>query len=262
MTVVLTGDVHHHIPSGDRRHTSESESALAVEYARIARRHGLKTTLFLTGRAVVDDLGDARPLVSMDNVEIGGHGWDAFYPRKLYAGLLRLSGSPHGPGLYQRYWTIRRTCVALERLTGVPVRSWRNHAYRSDPRTPALLARAGIRTWSDELDLERSGPYVHKSGLIILPLNTLTDHEHLFHGDLTSEAARVASRESVYSPDEWLERVCRQADAIVTGGGVATILAHPLCMKVVDEWATFDRLCSFLAQFPSGSASEVAASLR
>lgn len=262
MAVVLTGDVHHRIPSGDRRHATDSESALAVEYATIARRHGLRTTLFLTGRAVADEADDSRPLVSMDNVEIGGHGWDAFQPRKLYAALRRVSGSPHGPGLYQRYWTIRRTCTALERFTGAPIRSWRNHAYTRDRRTPVLLAQAGISAWSDEVDLERGGPYLHESGLVVLPMNTLPDHEHVFHGDLTPEVAQASSRSEVYPAAEWLERVCRQTESIVSAGGVATILAHPLCMKVADEWATFEQLCSFLAQFPSLFAAEAASIAR
>ena len=258
MPIVLTGDVHHRMPSADRRHFAETESALGVEYARIALRHELKTTLFLTGRAVVEDGDDAKPLRSMPNVELGGHGWDAFQPARLYAVLHRLTGSSHGLGVHQRLWTIGRTCAALERFTGTQVRSWRNHAYRHDGRTPGLLAAAGIEVWSDEVSPLLSAPYRHADGVTVLPLNTLPDHEHMFHGDLTPEAARETARSEVYSPDEWLDRVCNQVETIVGGGGVATILAHPLCMKVVDDWATFDRLCSFLARFPSVFARETA----
>jgi hypothetical protein len=259
MPVVLTGDVHHAIPSSDRAHATESESRLAMAYARIAERHGLRVTLFVTGRAAVADREDLRPLLSMEHVEIGGHGWDAFYPRKLYAGLRRLSGSPHGPAAFQRLWTIRRTCRTLARATGRPVRSWRNHAYQHDANTPGLLAAAGVEVWSDEVDLESTGPYRHESGVAVLPMNTHTDHEHVFHGDLTPDTLGPDPGREVYAPAEWCDRVCRQTAAIVEQGGTATILAHPLCMKVADDFASFERLCAFVGAFPSAFAADAAA---
>jgi hypothetical protein len=256
MPVVLTGDVHHAIPSSDRRHASESESALAVAYARIAARHDLQVTLFVTGRAAIEDRGDLEPLLAMDNVEIGGHGWDAFSPQLRYRVLRRLSGSQHGPRIWQRRWTIGRTCTTLERLTGRTVRSWRNHAYLHDAETPGLLAEHGVRVWSDEVDLDRAGPYRHATGIAVLPMNTTPDHEHMFHGDLTPEELGDDSGREVYTPAEWCDRVCRQTAAIVEAGGTATILAHPLCLKVADDWATFERLCAFVARFPSSTAAD------
>jgi hypothetical protein len=252
MPVVLTGDVHHFIPSADRRHTAETESALAVEYARVAERHGLKVTLFFTGRALQKDAADSRPLLSMENVEIGGHGWDAFTPRWLYRPLARLSGSPQGYAWWQRAM-IKRTCAVVERFAGRPARSWRNHAYVNDAHTPRLLADAGIVAWSDAVDLGRKGPYVHDTGLVVLPMNTLPDHENLYHGDRTPEA--LGDTPSLY-PAEWRARVVAAADAVLADGGVATILAHPLCMKVADGWETFEALCADLAPRPSLFAAE------
>ena len=258
MPVVLTGDVHHYIPSSDRRHALESESALAVEYARIAERHGLKITLFFTGRALRDDVADARPLLSMQSVEIGGHGWDAFTPRWLYRPLGRLSGSPHGYRTWQRR-SIARTCAAVEGFAAKPARSWRNHAYTHDASTPALLADAGLVAWSDEVDLARRSPYVHETGLVVLPINTLPDHENLYHGDRTPEA--LGDTPSLY-PEEWRARVLEAVEATIADGGVATVLAHPLCMKVVDGWETFEALCTALAGRPSMFATEAADAVR
>jgi hypothetical protein len=254
MPVVLTGDVHQFIPSADRRHTAETESQLAVEYARIAERHGLKVTLFFTGRALRRDAADARPLASMGNVEIGGHGWDAFMPRWLYRPLGRLSGSPHGYAWWQRS-TIKRTCDVAERFAGKPVRSCRNHAYAHDTNTAGLLAEAGILAWSDHVDLGRSHPYLHETGLVVLPMNTPPDHENMYHGDRTPVA--VGDRAGLYPP-EWQARVLESVEAAVADGGVATILAHPLCMKVADDWTTFEALCADLAGRPSAFAAEVA----
>lgn len=256
MAVVLTGDVHHWIPSADRRHTSQTEAALSVEYAKIAARYGLKVTLFCTGRALRDDAADALPLLSMESVEIGGHGWDAFTPGWLYGSLRRLSGSPHGPTSWQRR-TIKRTCAELVRFSGKPTRSWRNHAYVHDANTPRLLADAGIEVWSDEVDPTRPGPYLHRSGLVVLPMNTLPDHENLYHGDRTRASLGDVP---ALDPRVWRERVLEGVRLIVSQGGVATILAHPMCMKVVDNWETFEALCAGLAGYRSLFAIEAAES--
>jgi hypothetical protein len=50
----------------------------------------------------------------------------------------------------------------------------------------------------------------------------------------------------------------RQAESIIARGGVATILAHPLCMKVADGWRTFEHLCSSLSCYHSAWAVEAA----
>lgn len=254
MAVVLTGDVHQHIPSSDRRHAVESESTLAVEYARVAERHGLKVTLFFTGRALRDDVADADPLFSMETVEIGGHGWDAFRPRWLYRPLARLSGSPHGYRTWQRQ-TIARTCRAIERVTGTSPTSWRNHAYVHDMHTARLLVEAGIVAWSDHVDLDRARSYVHESGLVVLPMNTPPDHENLYHGDRTPES--VGDTPSLHA-DEWCARVLEGVERALREGGTATVLAHPLCMKVVDDWTTFEALCSGLSRHRSMFATEAA----
>lgn len=232
----------------------ETEAALAVQYARIAERFGLKVTLFFTGRALRDDAADALPLRSMEMVEIGGHGWYAFTPRWLNASLRRLSGSPHGHGFWQRRM-IAGTCAAVERFAGKPARSWRNHAYVHDANTPRLLADAGIVAWSDEVDLTCAGPYLHETGLVVLPLNTLPDHENLYHGDRTPE--RLGDAPALH-PSAWRARVLEGVELALAQGGVATILAHPLCMKVVDDWETFEALCAGLAAHRSFFATEAA----
>jgi hypothetical protein len=224
MSVVLSGDVHHWIPSADRANVRQSESELAVEYARIAGRHGLRVTLFVTGRAAIADRGDLEPLLTMEHVEVCGHGWDAFYPQLLHRVLRRQRGSPQGPRLWQRRWMITRTRATLERFTARPKRSWRNHAYLHDTKTPGLLAEHGVTAWSDEVDLDRTGP----TAIAVLPMNTLPDHEHMFHGDLTPEELGYDSGRKLYTPAERCDRVCRQTAAIADAGGMLTILAHPL----------------------------------
>ena len=60
----------------------------------------------------------------------------------------------------------------------------------------------------------------------------------------------------MYTPAEWCDRVCRQTAAIAEAGGTVTILAQPLCMKIADDWATFERLYGFVARFPSVTATQ------
>jgi hypothetical protein len=175
--------------------------------------------------------------------------------------LNKLFGSPHGPAAFQARM-VRRTCAAIERATSRQVSSWRNHAYRFDTHTPGVLAEGGIHAWSDEVDPDRVVPYRHESGIAILPINTTPDHEHLLHGGQTEETVAAARLPEYYDTDSWRERVVRQTEAIVRQGGVATILAHPLCMKVADDWHTFEGLCSELSAYPSAWATEAARLLR
>lgn len=256
MAIVLTGDVHHTIGSGDQQFIQQSEASLSVSYARIAASYDLKVTLFFTGRAIIEDSEDAKPLLSMDNVEIGGHGWNAFRPRWWHRMMNLLTGSPHGPAPLQRRM-IQRTCRTIEQYTRRPVRSWRNHAYRCNQDTPWVLHNAGVVTWSDYVQPEKPGPFRHESGIVVLPINTLPDHENLLHGARTPERVNKEGRESSYSPDVWSNMVRDQIKAIAGDGGIATILAHPICMSIVDNFTTFERLCEFLSHYDSLSAGDV-----
>jgi hypothetical protein len=257
MTVIITGDVHQAIGSSDQRFVDRSESALAVDYARIADRYGVKVTLLFTGRAIVEDGAEAQALLEMENVEIGGHGWDALRPIWWHAALRRLTGSPHGPAWLQQRM-IRRACAVIEQYTGRQVRSWRNHAYRYDCHTPRLLAQAGVSIWSDRVQLEHRFPRRHPSGIVILPINTLPDHEHLYHGARMPQQVVDEGYGPSYMPDLWYDRVCIQIEEVACAGGTATLLVHPICMKVADDFATFERLCAFLSNYPSRFASEAA----
>jgi peptidoglycan/xylan/chitin deacetylase (PgdA/CDA1 family) len=250
--VVLSGDVHHTIPAADQAYTHSSEAALAISYAQIAARHGLKTTQFVTGRAVVEFESEVRALAALENVALGGHGWDAFQPDLRYRIIHRASGSVHGPRAYQRR-AVRRTRRALERTTDRPVDTWRNHAYTHDANTPSVLAAEGVVAWSDVVDATSTHPYRHAAGLVVLPINTTPDHERMFHGGQTPATAG----DRLYTVDEWCDRVIAEVESIVGAGGVATILAHPICMQVADDWRAFERLCAHLGRFRSLWAHEV-----
>jgi hypothetical protein len=56
---------------------------------------------------------------------------------------------------------------------------------------------------------------------------------------------------------DWLEIVQDNVRAIDNLGGIATILAHPLCMDVADGMQAFEDLCRFLSRYRTGWVSEV-----
>ena len=208
-------------------------------------------------RAMIEDATSVGALLKVDNVELGGHGWDSFRPRWRYRAVNKVLGSPHGSSAMQERM-VGRTCSTIRRVTGQDVLSWRNHAYSFDRHTARVLAEGGIRVWSDEVDAGRVGPRRDSKGITILPINTTPDHEHVYHGGQTIETVPVARRAEYDHPDAWGAGILRQVDSILGQGGVATILAHPLCMKVADDWRTFERLCSSLSGYPNIWARDAA----
>ncbi len=267
--ICLTGDVHQPLGSLDQQAATLDEVACALRYAEIAAAHGLKVTFFVTARAVTTHPAAMQALAQMDNVSLGGHTVSAFQPRWMYRAL-RVLGGGTWPGWYQR-WDARHTRKVVERASGAPCVTWRTHAFRADHRTPAALAAAGIGVVSDEA----TGPSVlrprQRGPLVSLPLNTHEDHTHLYHGLRTPERVQheraqgkglgvgVGPDPESYTPAAWLDIVTTQVQQISAAGGLATLLVHPLCMHVVDDFATFADLCLRLASYPSIWAQEATA---
>ena len=251
MTVCLTGDVHHmSMATRDQDYLNGTEVQAAIEYAQIAAEYDLPVTLFCTGKCAVEEPDRMKRLAAMDNVEIGGHnywgfttpvhsGWRAL--GKLSGGRI---GSWNGPRWFQAY-EIRRTLAALESI-GASVTAWRDHAYRHDRHTAGLLADHGITHFSD--DVEPDGQVRECGGLTIVPINTPPDHEHVYHAFRTPEFVADSDFEGPFGsesrdPTEWQEWVVDDVRARRTEGAVATVLAHPACMRLADSFRAFESLC-------------------
>ena len=255
MTVCLTGDVHHmSLETRDQEYMDQTEVEVAIEYAEIAAEYDVPVTLFITGKAAVEEPKRVERLAAMDNVEIGGHNYWAF-DTPVHSGWRALEkvtrgkiGSWNGPRLFQRY-EIRRTIKTLSEC-GVDVTSWRDHAYRHDRHTLALLADAGITHFSDAVGPEER--IRQDEGISILPVNTPPDHEHIYHAFRTPESAAVEEfagpfgGESV-SVEEWVNSVLDRIEAIQRDGEIATVLAHPACLWLADEFEAYERLLSSIA---------------
>ena len=251
--ICLTGDVHHmslctkeskYLPAG------MTEVQVAQRYVQLLGQHGVKATLYVTGMCYVAERRELEPVVQSPLVEVGGHSFWARQPRKLFDWYGRRTGNWNGPRWLQA-WDIRRNIAVCERMTGTRPVSWRAHSYKVDPNTYPLLAQQGVRCVSDAIEAATLHPRVIKAGVISHPLNVIPDHDHLYHAHRTPEFVADANRRGYgaddfgavsYSIQDWGELVVAQAEAIDAQGGLATILAHPICMFIADEFRTFARL--------------------
>lgn len=245
MTVCLTGDVHHmSLKTRDQEYMDRTEVEAAIEYAEIAGKFNVPVTLFITGKAAKEEPEKVRRLATMDHVEIGGHNFWAFGTplHKLFRGLL---GTWHGPRWFQA-WEIRKTINTFDDL-GIKISSWRDHAYRYNKDTINLLKKSSITYFSNVV--EPKGEVRIKNGVTVLPINTPPDHEHIYHGFRTPEFVSEDDFEGPfgtqsYDVGNWINWVLECAESNCREDRVSTILAHPACMSLVDEFDSFEILCT------------------
>jgi|AntDeeMetagen285_2_1112576.scaffolds.fasta_scaffold01292_4 peptidoglycan/xylan/chitin deacetylase (PgdA/CDA1 family) len=256
MTVCLTGDVHHmSMETRDQEYLDRTEAEIAVEYAEIAASYDVPVTLFITGQTAREEPERIEQLAAMETVEVGGHNYWAFDTpiHKGWRAVEKLTrgrvGSWNGPRPFQRY-EIRRTVDALDDC-GANVRSWRDHAYRHDRDTAGLVAEAGITHFSDVVAPETR---VRNDGVVtVVPVNTPPDHEHMYHAFRTPGSDAVDRFEGPFGGesvdvDQWVDWVLEEVTAIRSEDGVATVLAHPACMWIADQFDAFERLVEAIAE--------------
>lgn len=267
MPVCLTGDVHHDsLGTRDQRELEGTELEATLEYVDRAAAHDVPVTLFVTGRAADEEPDRVRRLADHEAVEVGGHNYYAF-DTPVHAGWRVLGkatggrlGSWNGPRRFQA-WEIGRTVDALS-ARGATVTAWRDHAYRHDRHTASLLAEQGITHFSDAVGPDER--VRREAGVTVVPVNTPPDHEHVYHAFRTPGSAAVADFEGPFggesvSPDAWVDWVTERVEAVTAEGGVATVLAHPACMRLADGFEAFERLCEVLSAYETVRMSEVAA---
>jgi len=248
MTVCITGDVHHmSLGTRDQEYLDRTELEAALEYADIAATYDVPVTLFVTGKAAVEEPDRVRRLAAMDNVEIGGHNYWAF-GTPAHKAFRRLLGTWNGPRMFQS-WEIQKTVNAFSEL-GVEITSWRDHAYRRDANTASLLSDQGMTHLSDAVGPDER--VHHEAGVTIVPINTPPDHEHLNHAFRTPEFVENREFDGPFGPGSrdpagWLEWVLGAVGERRGEGRPATVLAHPACMVLGDDLSAFEQLCEHIA---------------
>ena len=243
----------------DQSFLTETEQDAALEYAKIALDYGIKVSLFISGKAVIEQPDKIKTLYKMDNVELGGHNFYCFKPKYFYALCRRLLNLANGPEFFQS-WEILKTKKTLRKLLGIDINSWRNHGYRRDKNTNRLLAKCGIQVVSDEVGPKYEGAYLVYPNLWSLPVNVMPDHDHLIHnGTIGTHSAgkRSLFNRELYSVNDWYEIIKNQTKVLLNLGHIAVLLVHPCCMKVSDNFQTFKTYCKFISKFESYFVSEI-----
>lgn len=254
--ICLTGNIHHRsYRDVDTRHAKQTEPQLALHYCDIAARHQVKLTLFVTGQACVEEPDTIATLGQYSHCEIGGHTFYAFRSIRHWF-FTYLGGSPLGSAGMQRD-DIERTIAAIRTATGKQITVWRNHAFQHDAHTYQLLGSLGIQIVSDRVTTNTTSLERLSQELLSLPINTLPDHEHVLHGPYVAGHAHVAQLEGRKTIQEWRETVEQQVETIERLGGIATVLARPLCMDVADGMQSFEQLCRFLSRYDTRWVSEM-----
>jgi hypothetical protein len=259
--ICLTGDVHHmSLKAQDQPFLKSSEMDAACHMLEIADSFGIKVTLFMTGKLFIEEKSKLDRLLSFKNLEIGGHNYFAFKPRLPFK-VFKHMGIRNGPYSFQS-WEVKKTVQTLNSVTPSPIVSWRNHGYRHDKNTLDILAKHGIRYCSDLIDPDRFTPFYQK-GIVMVPINVLPDHDYIYHGSLTKETVNntflknTPFKTEAMSIDKWLERVLLQVKHIIDNNGIATILTHPACMEITDDFQVFTQLCKFLSNYKSFFMKEI-----
>jgi len=280
--ICLTGDIHHDsLRTNEQMFVKEqgldvTEVGSSAAYVRLCEKYNVKCTLYTTGKTLAEQWEEFMPIAESPVAEVGGHTF-AGVPRSLLSrlwaaltgGISASHGHSHGSYARQRRDAKRMMDIARERL-GKEIVSWRSHGLVRDANTDKILSQMGIQYISDELNWEKVLPERLADGLISHPMNVITDHDHIYHAHRTKEYVEKQKENWPYADDptmeshpieEWGWIVEEQVRHIEENDGLATVLMHPFCMHVADEFVTMERLLKVFAQSKTIWASEVVQAL-
>lgn len=205
-------------------------------------------------------------------VEIGGHTYSGIPAGKIYKlwckitkGYLPTHSPTYGSPFKQKI-DIKKMIEIVKKKTGLNIISWRSHGYIHDKNTYIILSKMGIKIVSDEISSKKIYPEEIKKGLISVPINVIPDHDHIYHAhrdeNFVEKAKKVGYGKDDFGIDsydikKWGEMVKKQVYEIEKKGGIATILMHPLCMYLSDEFKTAEKLIEFFSKFDTIWMKEV-----
>ncbi|MBT3375698.1 MAG: polysaccharide deacetylase family protein [Lentisphaerae bacterium] len=267
--ICLTGDVHPmSLQINDQKHISDSaltETRITQQYVGLLARYGVKATLYVCGGCFRDEWCDLEPVVTHPLVEVGGHMFNARFPRECFDAYGEQTGLWNGPKWFQD-WDIGEMIRVAQERGGAEIVSWRAHSYMVDSNSHELLAKHGIKLVSDDVESDSVWPRTIDFGLITHPINVIPDHDHLYHAHRTPEYVEEVNRRSYgaddfgavsYTIEDWGEKVIEQVERIDRIGGLATVLAHPLCHFLADGFATLEKILARFASKPTVFARDI-----
>ena len=273
--ICLTGDIHHtSLETNEQRfvESGDSEVKIACRFLKIIEKYGLKVTFYVTGKTFDEEWENLKLITDSNLVEIGGHTYGGLplgnFSKILHKIIGRCppSHSPTYGSYFQQKRDIKRMIELAEKKTAWKIISWRSHGYIHDENTYSILAQMGIKMISDEISSKKIFPEKIKEGFISHPINTIPDHDHLYHAHRDGEFVRKAKiagygrddfGSDSHSIEIWGEMVQKQVVEIEEKEGLATILMHPICMYTADKFKTAERLLEFISQYKTILAKEI-----
>ena len=273
--ICLTGDIHHaSLRTNDQKYIKPGDSEINISrrFLGLLEKHGVKATFYVTGKSFKEEWNGLKPIAASPLVEIGGHTYNGIPLGALSRLRCRLIGRvppSHSPTYGSRFSQerdIQKTIDAVEERTGRKIVSWRSHGYIHDKYTYSILVQKGIRLISDEISSSKTSPEKTKEGLISHPINTIPDHDHLYHAHRDEEFVKKAKAAGYgtdafgcdsYSAERWAGLVRERIIAIEERGGLVTILMHPLCMYLADGFKAAEELLKFISGYKTIWAREI-----
>ena len=297
--IFVTADVHDTgLQSSDqlwlKRNKFMTEMDCAIKYAKLANEHDLPITIFVTGRVTITERNKLKKLSEFSNVEIGGHTWNALQPLWKHYLSEKFVGSYYG-SMNKQYRDISFTKLDIEDCLKKKITSWRTHAYKGDQFTFSNLAELGFQVVSDRVGPDKQIAYI-KDHLFSVPINTIPDHEYVYHGYYTQEIMEqdrlirehpwiiykyplqfqnwvrfikeIVKREfgiktpdkpfgEMLRPEDWETLLKQQIKEKITNKDFACILLHPADMEILDGMATLQRIFKFISNYSCYFMSEV-----
>ena len=232
--IIFTGDVHHMSMGGCdqedvlKKDRNISEVKLCNEYLEILNYHGFKPILFFTGKCLIDELEEIKYLLKNYKFFVGGHTYNAYKPKIIFRSFYRLFGTYY-PLRFLQDLDIKYTKKLFLKKTNINIKYWRGHAYFQDKNTNELLKKNDIQIVSNDVNQNLLRPFIANK-ITSLPINTYPDHEYLAHS---------RDHQTNWDLNLWYKNNYSKIKEILESDGLATILAHPLCLFLEDEFESF-----------------------
>ena len=206
------------------------------EYIKIVQTFKSKATIFVTGKCIDENRQFLETIPP--EIELGGHTYSAWSPKifskkLVHWGYDKLFGTEYGPYSYQ-YYDIWRTVKSFEKINIAPI-CWRTHAYASNENTKKILAKFGFKIISDAIT-EGEKMAISGGNLLSVPINTRTDDNI---SNFFVEGQERKMREEGEKVKNSIFNLIEQKRNIVAQ-------LHPVCMKVLDNFETFETLLKTL----------------
>ena len=263
--MILSCDIHHQsLGTENQKYSDRSELECAYDFFKMCEERKIKSTFFFSGLAFKEDWNEKfEEICSSDLVEIGGHNWDCFSNTLIHRLFNKVIGSYNGTISMQKRDCERTKEMCLLR-TGREIETWRNHMYMHGPNTNQALGESGIIVCSDGVDRHSQG-FSYDGSIYSLPINTIPDHEHLYHAERTEEWVenwikrynwQDDFRSQSYYIKEWTEIYLKNLSRMQVDKRLPVSIIHPITMYLADKYKSIETILDVIQKSKTVSILE------